>query len=400
MPPLSYTPYYPIVVAANLRFDDANGVPVTQMFPVASSQALDNPGTGYISLIGSKVSDLLATYQQVSAVLSQYNTRITALETAVTNIQTSGVTFQLYVNGGCLLGNTTVTVPAAVTALMNNSCDYNTVLGTTTALTNAVAAQCTNLNSLPAFSQSGDMSGLSGWFPAPLTIASSFSNLWKSYCDARTGITTALAAVTPACSQVIIAYQAVLNGNLVFNIYFSGYSFIPTGYVDGGSTITVRDTGTGVYTQALNVVTQSTDPAPLVLYTSGSTLSPQSTTYTITLDSIVTNSALGLTCEKTTTAPPISNPASPVPSDTTCCPDIGTYTGTLSSGATALTVVSTLSYTPRYADWEPGNAFTAAQFYPGGSPPYITRTLGGFVLHFSSPTAATGTVLLDCITYR
>lgn len=390
-PPSQYTPYFPITVAANLRFNDRNGIPVTELYPVASQQSLDNPETGYISLIGSKVSDLLAISQSVNTILAQYNTRITTLEQQVSAIQTSGVTFQLYVNGGCLLGNTTVTVPAAVTALIASECAYSTVLGTTTALANSIAAQCSNLNTAQAFSQNSTMSGLAGWNTNPVTVADSDNNQWKAICDLRGGMSTILGAVTPSCSQVIVDYAATLNAYMSFNLYFDGYSFIPSGYTDNGSLVKITDTAGHSYQTTFNIVTQSTTSSPLVINTSGSTVSPTSTSYQVQVTSKVQNSTLGLTCEKVMFKT-VSNS-----SGSTSLFDTSTYNAA-TSGSSSVLIVSGLPYFPRHASISATNSWTGGLLGDLNYSPYLSYVSGGVYLNFIAPP--TGTLSLSITTFR
>lgn len=396
-PPPGLTPYFPITVAQNLRFADSNGVPVTVMYPVAQNQQSDNPTTGYISLIGFKVSDLLSTYQQVSVILQNYNQSITGLQQQVSAIQSSGVNFTLYVNGQCLSTppNTTMQVTDAVTNLLLNTCSYNTVLDTPTNLAGAIGAQCTNLNTLPAFSQNSAMSGLTGWYSNPLTLAQSFSNLWKSYCDARTGISTALGAVTPTCSQIVVDYKAILNNQLTFNLYFSGYTFIPSGFTDSGSTVTITDSYNNIYTTNLNILTQSTTVAPLVLYTSGSTLSPTATFYQIDVKSKVVNSTIGLTCVKDTFKTVILGTTSN--SSTTEGPDIFNYSAAATSGTTFI-LVSGLSYTPRFASIAVKDANTCTQLYKSQMTFYLNYIAGGVTMVTSG--GYSGTINLDIAVFK
>lgn len=380
-------PNDPMTVALNLRTIDPNsGLPIDRLLP-----------RDYIYNIGGNLSQQIANYTSILNSLSQTNAAVANQQIQINNILTSGFT-QPSISAGCLLSSGTgfLPLPTITNLLVSNTCSYNAALGTPSALYQAVGSQCANLNTFPSFSiPSGVMQSLAGWKPTPVTIADTLTNNWIAYCDARAGISKALAALTPICAQVIVNVQATYTGNLTFNFYFSGYSFIPSGFADNGSTITIADTQNNTYTVGFNIVTQSNTPSPLVIMTSGSTLSSQSSTYTATINSSVINPALGLTCAKA-----ILIVIGESTQTTGCCPDIGTFTTFLSSGTTALTVVSSLSYTPRYADWEPGNAFTSAQFYPGGAPPYVTRTLGGFTLHFGAPTGAAGTILLDWITFR
>lgn len=389
-PPSQYTPYYPITVASGLRFNDRNGIPVTEMFPVASQQSLDNPETGYISLIGSKVSDLLAISQSVNLILSQYNTRITTLEQEIDAIQTSGVTFQLYVNGGCLLGNTSVTVPAAVTALIANTCDYNEILGTTTELANSIAAQCSNLNTAQAFSQNSTMSGLAGWDTNPTTVAASDNNQWRAICDLRGGMETILDAVVPNCSQVIVDYAVVLNSGQSFNLYFDGYSFIPSGYTDNTSLVQITDTGGHSYQTSFNIVTQSNTSSPLVINTSGSTVSPTSTSYQVQVTSKVQNTTIGTTCEK------VMYKTVQNTSGSTGLYDVSQYTASVNNAS--IQIVNGLSYLPRHASISPLNSFTGGILGDLNYSCYLSYVAGGVYINALAPI--TGTLSLSITTFR
>jgi len=290
----------PLQLPNALRYVDANGNPVYQLYL-----------TDFSSLVGSTTGQQVTQIASINQILATYQTTLTSLQSQITAIQTSGATFIPNVNGGCLTTpvNTVIPVDTAATLLIANSCAYNTILGTTTALAQAVVAQPSGLNLLPAFSQSGTMSGLAGWNSNPLTIAASESNQWIAYGDARTGISRALAAVTPTCSQVIVDAQVTLPAfGTGFNIYFDGYTFIPTGYTDNGSSIRITDSNGNTALNGINIITQSTTNQPYNFATSGTTLQ-SGLTYTVFINSNVTNSSLGLTCQKTIIrTPTILNP--------------------------------------------------------------------------------------------
>lgn len=374
----------PLTVAVNLRYTDSNGDTVDKLYP-----------NDYTSLIGSNVSTLKEQYQQVTQILETYGTEIADLDTRVTALESSASTFMLYVTGTCLYSNDGLPHPIddAVNRLMGNTCSYNAVLGTPTQLSNAVAAQCNNLNTLPAFSQNSVMSGLSGWVTSPTTIADSENNQWLAYCDARTGISNALAAITPTCSQVVIDYQAVLGSSMVFNLFFSGYSFIPSGFTDNGSIVRITDSGSGVYQTSFDIVAKSTDTNPLVLATSGSTLSPTSSYYTVQVTSKVQNTTLGLSCEKTMykTVTSTESLISPY--------DIGNFTLATSGTTAAITFESSLNYTPSAILIIPKNQFTGTLFADQNYGYWIEYIAGGGKINFAgSPTG--GTLNFDYISYR
>jgi len=332
-----YVPNDPQDVAKNLKFNDANGNAVTKQFPWEYQQN-----------IGGTLSQQIDNYNIIIAGLVVTNSNIATLQTQVQNILTSGFTLPT-VSSGCLSSGTNLPIDTVTTLLVANSCAYNAVLGQPSSLYQAIASQGANLSTSAAFSQNSAMSGLTGWVTNPLTIANSDTNQWLSILDLRSGLTRALAAVTPTCSQVIIDYYATLNSGMTFNLYFDGYSFIPTGFADTGSLVKITDTSGNIYQTSFNIVTQSTTTSPLVLLTSGSALSPTSASYTVQVNSSLQNSSLvpSLNCQKTSFKTVL---ASGNTSANGCCPDITTYTLVVSSGMVinaSYTVMTGLSYTPR-----------------------------------------------------
>jgi len=160
-----YVPNTPLSLAKNLRFNDVNGIPVTQLLPVGTP---DSPTTGYISCIGAYSSKLGDLYTAVSATLQQYNQEITILQQQVTALQASGTTIPV-VNGYCFTGNANSPITTVVPLVAQSLCSYIAVLGTTSQLTLAILAEgASTLNALPAFSQNSVMSGLTGWISSPL----------------------------------------------------------------------------------------------------------------------------------------------------------------------------------------------------------------------------------------
>ena len=378
-----FVPNIPLQVAAALRYINANGDLVTQLYP-----------NDYLSLVGSAAGDLTTQYQQVNQILATYASTLQSLQVQITAIQTSGTASLPQVNGQCFSGNTAMDIGAAVTALISSQCSYNSVLGTPTALAQSILAQCTGLNTAPAFSQNSAMAGLSGWKSSISTIADAVNNLEVSYCDSRAGISKALAAVTPTCAQVMVDFRAVYTSSTVgFNLYFNGYSFIPTGFIDAGSSIHMTDGEGNSYTTTVNVVTQSTSSTPFFIPISGSTLSPNSASYRVELTSILTNSSIPLTCNKTTIRD-IGGSTSSISGYT-----IGNYTGTVTSGTTTIPIATGLGYTPRFVSWvHKTSASAIALPYTVGL--YMSYGSGTASINLSSGQGVSGTVNIDYITYK
>jgi hypothetical protein len=378
MPPLQpYVSNVPLQVAKNLRFLDQAGIPVTEMLPIGmnGSTVADNPTTGYISRIGALLSDQIDLYTNVTNILAQYATDISTLQADVLALQQSGTTIPV-VNGYCFTNNNLELITTVVEDIAQNSCDYNTVLGTTTALTSAILAEgAATLNALPAFSQNSVMAGLSGWTSNPETIADSISNIWISYLDSRAGVTKAIEAVTPNCSQVIVDYQPVYSSSLGgFNLYFSGYSFFPLGYDDIGSTVEITDGLGGILYTSLNIITQAASVNPLFLSISGSTLSPTAASYQVSVTSSVANNAIGTTCIKTVIR---STQVAQVNYTS------ANYSAYISGSVSTIPIVSGLSYNPSFVAITPTDSYTGTLLQT--NPYYIQYVAGGADLTFITP---------------
>jgi len=391
MPQLQpYVSNTPLVVAKNLRFLVA-GIPVTEMLPIGMVGPVvnDNPETGYISRIGATLSDQIDLYNNVELTLNQYLIDINSLDTRVTDLEISGTTVPS-VNGQCYNGNSAILVTDMVELLTQDLCAYKPVLGTPSDLTSALgtyAPGTTNL--LSAFSQNSTLSGLNGWLPTLTpTIADAFNNIWLAYFDTRGAIETVLEAVTPNCSQVIVDFQSVYSSTAGgFNLFFSGYSFIPSGYQDGGSTVTITDDQSGILFTGFNIVNQAGNTSPLFLPISGSTLSPTSAFYTVSITSNVANATIGTTCVKTVIH------TSSLEGGAGSIYNIGNYTAAI-SGSTA-TIVSGLTYGPSFVQITPKDNQTATELINGY---YLSYTNDGATLTLLSSVQTT--LNIDWIAYK
>lgn len=312
---MASAPYFPLQVAANLRFNDQNGNPVTQLYPTAETAQLDNPSTGYISHIGSRLSSLIDQYNDVNTILVSYNTRISALEVSVANILASGTTSLPYINGGCLNGSLSQPIATVVTELVASECSYITALGTTSALSSGVVAMDTSvLNALPAYSQNSVMSGLAGWIAVPATVGAWMNNISLAYLDMRVGVNQALSQSAITCASVDIIMDGDYNSsNRNVNLYFPG-SLLPSNFSENGSIVTVEDNAGHTFSQNINIRTVITN-GYLNLDISASTLQ-QNSPYVVKLTYNVTSTSPSLGCSNTLILD--------IPNNTSVCPNIST----------------------------------------------------------------------------
>ena len=282
-----------ITLPSQLKYKDVNLNPVDKLYPLE-----------YLTLVGQDLNlTMIALSGETHTNIVQAQ-QILSLQTAIGTIPAPYTTPQI--SGQCLNSNTVANIDSILTLMINAWCAHVLVMGTDSNLLTAVGTQCANLNSAPQFTTPGaSMAALTGWKATPTTIADTLRNSWLTLCDARVGISNALAATTPDCSQAIIEFAVVFNG-AQFNLFFNGYTFIPSGFTDNGSIMTITDSYGNVRTQSINLVIAQSNSSYIAVTLSGSTLSPTSPQYTLSLASNISNSTLGLTCSKTTIA--IINP--------------------------------------------------------------------------------------------
>jgi len=285
----NWVPNILITLPSNLQYNDTNGNPVTSLYPYS-----------YLVLVGQSVNNLISNYTTLSTEVTTINSEIAHLYAVTSGITAPYVTPEI--NPQCLMSGCTLQpIDQVLSELLTSYCGLNSFLGGISGLASAITTECPNLSTSKSFaSPTASMGSISGWVTNPTTVANTLTNIWLTLCDARVGISNALAAVTPTCSQVIVNFAAlVVSYTSGINVFFDGYTFIPSGFTDGGSTIIVTDSANNTYTQAINLVTLSTTATPLNIAITGTVLIPTSN-YTITVKSILTNSTLGLTCNKTT----------------------------------------------------------------------------------------------------
>jgi hypothetical protein len=86
------------------------------------------------------------------------------------------------------------------------------------------------------------MAGLSGWFTTPTTIGQSLSNLWRSYCDMRTGVTQALSQSNITCASITMTISGYYNPSTRELTVYTGGSHLPSNFSETGSSeLVVKD---------------------------------------------------------------------------------------------------------------------------------------------------------------
>jgi transcription termination factor NusB len=219
-----------ITIAQCFRTTDSNGDPVTTQHH-----------TEYTRLIGLKVCTIEGNVSSHTTTLSSYGNRLTVLEQAVLGSSSTEGNVTLTCGGT----TTTVTISEAILNLQNQVCSIRTAIGTNSALTAAAALQPSSLATAPALSTTGTMSALTGFKSTVSTTADTLSNLWVTLIDLRTAFNNIKDLIKPDCANVIVDFApAMINNGTAVNLFFSGYSSVPTGWVNTdskGSKLTITE---------------------------------------------------------------------------------------------------------------------------------------------------------------
>jgi hypothetical protein len=204
----------------------------------------------YVLAIGNKVCTIVGQITTIQATLAQHEQRITTLENA------PAPTFNLpTMVPVCVLPSIAQPINVVLQELENQFCLLRTATGDPTAISVALLAACSNLNTSPQLSGSGNMSDLAGWFPSPSNMSESFSNLWKTLCDARDAVKNIQdTCCTVNCSEIDLFFEAELLNYNTLQIDYKG--FIPNNFIDLGSTVSVESAttpGTPFSTSSFNL---------------------------------------------------------------------------------------------------------------------------------------------------
>ncbi len=292
--PIQFVPNIPLQVAKNLRFIDPNGYPVDKQLP-----------NDYINNIGGVTSNNIDVINTILETLNTQQGEISANQTQITNILASGATAIPDVYSYCFLSSGTGLYPMDVVLddVTRSLCNYYSAVGNATQMSLAGMQQCANLNTAQRFAvPSAQMQSISGWKTSINTFSDSANNLWLTVCDIRGGMQLIMDQIKPSCSQVIVDYQAVptvVGGTTpTMLIYFAGYSFIPSGYTDLGSSIIIQDGAGNEVSSSFNIVSASASATPVEIVLTPGVILP-TTNYTVYVNSHVYNATWNVTCYKT-----------------------------------------------------------------------------------------------------
>ena len=242
LPPASYVQNnLPIMTLPSCLIDPAN--------PNVTQLRLDL----FATKIAEKVCSILTSISYIQTTLTNYNTRLTVLETCV--LPCSGSVAETQVVPTCII-NVGVLTPVSVLllALEVRFCALETAVGLPAAINLAISQGSCILSTTTTLANSAVSYGsITGWNNTPINLAQTTQNIWSVLCDMYNAISSIQTRCCPSgCDGVTFGYTT--SNILASNGTISGFNFnfqngsgtgsvIPLGFNDcaGSTVITITD---------------------------------------------------------------------------------------------------------------------------------------------------------------
>lgn len=168
----------PITLPACLYFTNEDGDEVTALLPAE-----------YSRFLAEKICEIIDDVTSLQESLTSLNVRVTALEN---NTGGGGSTGNINVVSQCASAPTpgmVVPISQAFSAFEGKFCELTTLLGSTSALSSAIATECANLdNSAQLSNAEALMKELPGWVENPSNVSQTIKNMWLTICDMRAAL--------------------------------------------------------------------------------------------------------------------------------------------------------------------------------------------------------------------
>lgn len=199
--------------------------------------------------------DLHSVLQDLITELCDLKDRVLILEGIVVDLQDQidhiNVTpYELPIISTCISANKKLDV--SVKDIATSLCSLRNATGTEVQLQTAMANQCPNFNS--------EFGTLPGWNIAPVNLAQSYSNLEIAFCDVLGRLKIMeTTCCGPTCDKIKLGFTVEVDRDLkelTFCFTSGAGTFIPFGFYDCGSVITITDPEGNVATPASTVITQ------------------------------------------------------------------------------------------------------------------------------------------------
>ena len=165
----------PIPLPECLYYEDEEGHTITEL-----------PIDEYVELLAETICELILLGQQIQAEINNIQGRLSNVEKWIANFPGQQ---DVMITTQCLSGaapGVETEISVAFEFMEGQLCNYVSVLGTPTELTEAIGFECDRLSVMPQMADPDHtMSEITGWVLLPDTIADTIKNMWLSICDLR-----------------------------------------------------------------------------------------------------------------------------------------------------------------------------------------------------------------------
>ena len=276
-------------------------------FTCSDTLACEMPATA-ITEEGTSLEDVIAAIatnsagsatvieDEINPTLANHEDRITELEDAPTPIFVEPEIIPI-----CVLPSVATPISEVLSALEEDFCSMQQLLGSNNEIVTAISRQCLNLNTDASLSTNGTMSAIPGWETSPTNLSESINNLWLTLCDMRSAIKDIkLNCCNTECSDFVWIVSSTINAaGTQIEFYFDSV-VIPAGFTSCdplGATFTISDSLGNSMNVKIPIQSYAGTLTPYVILLGGTPLSPSSN-YNVNANTCFTNAAKGITCEK------------------------------------------------------------------------------------------------------
>jgi len=284
------------------------------------------------AIADSSTASATVIEDEINPTLANHEDRITELENAPAPVFVEPEIIPV-----CVLPSVATPISEVLSALEEDFCSMQQLLGSNEEIVTAVSRQCLNLNTDTALSTNGTMSAIPGWETSPVNLSESINNLWLTLCDMRAAIKDIkLNCCNTECSNFVWAISSTIDASGTQIQFYFDSVVIPSGFTACdplGATFTISDSLGNSMNVKIPIQSYAGTLTPYVILLGGTPLSPSSN-YNVTMNSCFTNAATGVTCEKSLCLG-IQNPA--------VCPEV-VYTAGVDNIAYSFTGSAGMTY--------------------------------------------------------
>jgi|694.fasta_scaffold127456_4 hypothetical protein len=248
--------------------------------------AIANNSAGSATVIEDEINPTLANHED----------RITELEDAPAPIFVEPEIIPV-----CVLPAVATPISEVLSALEEDFCSMQQLLGSNNEIVTAISRQCLNLNTDTSLSTNGTMSAIPGWETSPNNLSESINNLWLTLCDMRAAIKDIkLNCCNTECSDFVWAISSTVDASGTQIEFYFDSVVIPSGFTACdplGATFTISDSLGNSMNVKIPIQSYAGTLTPYVILIGSTPLAPASN-YNVSVNSCFVNAAKGITCEK------------------------------------------------------------------------------------------------------